>query len=124
MTLIVTKAPSTTTRTRVNFELLQKKNYIRVFFHGHWILFFQRAAWQERDDILFYSSTSKSSQTFRQLFAILHVRWLSPIFNRIACIYLAATLTILGIMNFIKYFLQKYNNAARKVGSPNRGQNL
>ena len=103
MTLIGTKAPATTTTTRVNFELLQKKKiYIRVFFHGHWILFFHRAAWQGRDDILFYSSTSKRSQTFRQLFETLHVRWLSPIFNRIACIYQAAchSMRFITLLNF------------------------
>ena len=36
-------------------------------------------------------TTSTGSRTFRYLFASLHVRWLSRIFNRIACIYQTAT---------------------------------
>ena len=43
------------------------------------------------DHLLFHSTTSTRSQTFRYLFATLHVRWLSHIFIRIACIYQAAT---------------------------------
>ena len=35
--------------------------------------------------------TSTRSQIFRHLFATLHVRWLSHIFNRTACIYQTAT---------------------------------
>ena len=42
--------------------------------------------------IFFHSATSTRSRTFRHLFATLHVRWLSHIFNRNACIYQAATL--------------------------------
>ena len=41
--------------------------------------------------ILFHSTTSTRSRTFRHLFATLHVRWLSHIFNRNACIYQTAT---------------------------------
>ena len=41
--------------------------------------------------LLFHSTTSTHSRTFRHLFAILHVRWLSHIFNRNACIYQTAT---------------------------------
>ena len=43
------------------------------------------------DHLLFHSTTSTSSWTFRHLFATLHVRWLSHIFNRTACIYQTAT---------------------------------
>ena len=53
---------------------------IRVFFHGHW-----RRAGQQRKGgyhLLFHSTTSGRSWTFRHLFATLHVRWLSHIFNR------------------------------------------
>ena len=38
-----------------------------------------------------HSTTFTRSQTFRRLFATLHVRWLSHIFNRSACIYQNAT---------------------------------
>ena len=39
----------------------------------------------------FHSTTSTRSRTFRHLFTTLHVRWLSLIFNRNACIYQTAT---------------------------------
>ena len=63
--------------------------FIRVFFHGHW----QFTGQQENggDHLLSHSTTSNRSQTFRHLFATLHVRWLSYIFNRNACIYQTAT---------------------------------
>ena len=40
---------------------------------------------------LFHSTTSTHSRTLRHLFATLHVRWLSRIFNRNACVYQTAT---------------------------------
>ena len=62
---------------------------IRVFFHEHWRLTGQ---WGKGGDhLLFHFTTSTRSQTFRHLFATLHVRWLSHIFNRTACIYQTAT---------------------------------
>ena len=62
---------------------------IRFFFHGHWRLTVQQG--KGGDHVLFHFTTSTSSQTFRYLFATLHVRWLSPIFNHTACIYQTAT---------------------------------
>ena len=62
---------------------------IRVLFHRHWRLTGQQG--KGGDHLLFHSTTSTRSRTFRHLFATLHVRWLSHIFNRIACIYQAAT---------------------------------
>ena len=62
---------------------------IRVFFHGHWRLTGQQG--KGGDLLLFHSTTSTRSRTFRHLFATLHVRWLSHIFNRNACIYQTAT---------------------------------
>ena len=62
---------------------------IRVFFHGYWRLTGQQG--KGGDHILFHSTTSTRSRTFRDLFATLHVRWLSRIFNRNACVYQAAT---------------------------------
>ena len=62
---------------------------IRVFFHEHWQLTGQQGKGQ--DHILFHSTTSTRSRTFRHSFATLHVRWLSHIFNRNACIYQTAT---------------------------------
>ena len=50
-----------------------------------------RTAGEGRGPSLFHSTTSTRSRTFRHLFATLHVRWLSHIFNRTACIYQAAT---------------------------------
>ena len=62
---------------------------IRVFFHGHWQ--FTGQQWKGGDHVLFYPTTFTSSGTFRHLFATLHVRWLSHIFNCTACIYQTAT---------------------------------
>ena len=62
---------------------------IRVFFHRHWQFTGQQG--KGGDHLLFHSTTSTRSRTFRHLFATLHVRWLSHIFNRTACIYQAAT---------------------------------
>ena len=46
---------------------------------------------EEEDHLLFHSTTSNRSRTLRHSFATLHVRWLSHIFNRNACIYQTAT---------------------------------
>ena len=62
---------------------------VRVFFHRHWRFTGQQE--KEEDHLLFHSTTSTCSRTLRHLFATLHVRWLSHIFNRIACIYQTAT---------------------------------
>ena len=61
----------------------------RNFFHGHW----QLTGQQEKggEILLFHSTTFTRSRTFRHSFATLHVRWLSHIFNRNACIYQTAT---------------------------------
>ena len=59
--------------------------YIRVFFHGHWRLTGQQG--KGGDHLLFHSTTPTRSRAFIHLFATLHVRWLSHIFNRTACIY-------------------------------------
>ena len=61
----------------------------RVFFHRHWRFTGQQG--KGEDHRLFHSSTSTHSRTFRHLFATLHVRWLSRIFNRNACVYQTAT---------------------------------
>ena len=62
---------------------------IRVFYHGYGRLIGQQG--KEKDHLLFHSTTFTRSQTFRHLFATLHVKWLSHIFNRNACIYQTAT---------------------------------
>ena len=62
---------------------------ISVFLHGHWRLTGQQRKGEEYT--LFHSTTSTLSRTFRHLFATFHVRWLSHIFDRIACIYHTAT---------------------------------
>ena len=46
---------------------------------------------REGNHILFHSTTSTWSQTFRHLFATFHVRWLSHIFNCTTCICQTAT---------------------------------
>ena len=80
---------------------------IRVFFHGHWrltgrqgkggdyLLFHSTTSTRSHTFrhlfVLFLSVTSTRSQTFRHLFATLHVRWLWHIFHRTTCFYQAAT---------------------------------
>ena len=62
---------------------------VRAFFHGHW-----RLTGQQRKGghhLLFHSTASSCSRTFRYLFTTSHVRWLSHIFNRNPCIYQTAT---------------------------------
>ena len=61
---------------------------VRVFFHGHWQLTGQQ---RKGGDHLIPLYHFPRSRTFRHLFVTLHVRWLSHIFNRSACIYQAAT---------------------------------
>ena len=75
-----------------NWDIIKKVwkfFFIRVFFHRH-----RRFTGQQGkggNHILFHSTTSTRSQTLRHLFATLHVRWLSRIFNRNACVYQTAT---------------------------------
>ena len=67
---------------------------IYIFFYQGFLsrtLMARRTAGEGRDHLLFYSTTSTCSQTFRHLFATLHVKWLSNNFNRIACIFQTAT---------------------------------
>ena len=77
------------TMKNCQFLLHQDSVNPRVFFHGHWRLTGQQG--KRGDHLLFHSTTSTRSRTFRHLFATLHVRWLSHIFNRTACIYQTAT---------------------------------
>ena len=58
-----------------------------LFFFYHGFLSRTLTNQKGRDHFLFHSTTSIRSRTFRHLFATLHVRWLSHIFNRNACIY-------------------------------------
>ena len=62
---------------------------IRVFFDGQWRLTGQQG--KGGGPSLFYSITSTRSRTFRHLFVTLHVKWISHIFNRTACIYQTTT---------------------------------
>ena len=55
---------------------------IRVFFHQHW---------QLRGQHFHFPLFHFHSLTNIKTFAILHMRWLSHIFNRTACIYQTAT---------------------------------
>ena len=62
---------------------------IRVFFHRHGL--FTEKQGKGEYHLLFHSTTSICSRTLRHLFATLHVRWLSRIFNRNACVYQTAS---------------------------------
>ena len=85
-----------------NRRLAKKRQWsvVVIFFGIFFFLFYQgslsrtltihRAAGEGRDHLLFHSTTSTHSQRFRHLFATLHMRLLSHIFNRSACIYQTA----------------------------------
>ena len=60
---------------------------IRVFFTDT----DNRQQGKGENHLSFHSTTSTRSRTLRHLFATLHVRWLSRIFNRNVCIYQTAT---------------------------------
>ena len=62
---------------------------IRAFFYGDRRLTGQ--LWKGGDHLLYHATTSTCSQTLRHLFATLHVRWISLIFSRHACVYQTAT---------------------------------
>ena len=62
---------------------------VRVFFHRHW--WFTGQQEKGGDHLSFNSTSSSRSLTLRYLFATLHVRWLSHIFNGNACAYQTAT---------------------------------
>ena len=62
---------------------------VRAFFQIHWRFIGQQG--KGGDHLLFHSTNSAHSRTFRYLFATLHVRWLSHIFNCTSCIYKSAT---------------------------------
>ena len=74
--------------------------FYQGFFHRHWR--FRGQQGKEGDHLLFHSTNSTRSQTLRHLFATLHVRWLSRIFNRNACVYQTATRWDLSIYPFIE----------------------
>ena len=59
------------------------------FLHRHWQLAGQQG--KRGDHLLFLSTISTRSRILRHLFATLHMRWLSRIFNRNPCVYQTAT---------------------------------
>ena len=67
--------------------------YINICLSGFssQTLTIHRTAGEGREPSFFHSTTSNRSRTLRPLFATLHVRWLSRIFNRNACVYQTAT---------------------------------
>ena len=82
----------------VFFFLLLFSFSIRVFFHRHWQ--FTGQLGKGGNYVLFHLTTSTRSRTLRHLFATLHVRWLSRIFNRNACACQAATRWDLPLSNY------------------------
>ena len=62
--------------------------YIHIYIINNWgFLFYRRQhrRGKDEDHVLFLSTTSTRSRTFRHLFETLHVRLLPSIFNRIPC---------------------------------------
>ena len=76
------------------FRLFYKKKRLQFFFyqgflHRHWQFTGQQG--KGGNHHLFLSTISTLSQTLRHLVVTLHVRWLSRIFSRNACVYQTAT---------------------------------
>ena len=81
-------------------QTLQEDPVLELLFR-FWIFYYpsflsqtltiHRTARERRRRFLSHSATFIRSRTFRHLFTTLHVRWLSRIFNRIACVSLTAT---------------------------------
>ena len=63
--------------------------FYQGFLHRHWRFTEQQG--KGGNHLLFHSTTSTRSRTMINLFGTLHVRWLSCIFNRNACVYQTAT---------------------------------
>ena len=63
--------------------------FYQGFLHRNWRFTGQQG--KGGDHLLFHSTTSTCSRTLRHLFATLHVRWLSHIFNCNICVYQTAT---------------------------------
>ena len=68
--------------------------FVRSFFFFFFYHGFLHRGWRfsgqqgkRRDHLLFHSTTPTHSRTLRHVFATLHVRWLSRIFNRNAYVY-------------------------------------
>ena len=74
-----------------NFSRLNSCDFFFLsgFLHRHWRFIGQQG--KRGDHLLFHSTTSTRSRTLGHLFATLHVRWLSRIFNLNACVYQTAT---------------------------------
>ena len=64
-------------------------SFYQGFLHRHWQ--FTRQQGKGGDHLLFLSATSTRSQALRHTFATLHLRWLSHIFYRNACVYQTTT---------------------------------
>ena len=85
----------------INFYIVNQCNCYQIFYRNL-IFFLSEFSFKDTDDSqnsrgreggdhrLFHSATSTSSRTLRHLFATLHARWLSRIFNRNACVYQTA----------------------------------
>ena len=77
----------------MNKPLMQYCCWIRVFFYG-----------RKEEPSLFISANFIHSETFRNLFPTLHVKWLPHIFNRTTCNYLPITrwdVLHMGICNWL-----------------------
>ena len=70
-------------------KFLQIFFFHQGFLHRYWRFTGQQG--KRGNHLFFHFTTSTRSRALRHFFATLHVRWLSRIFNRNACVYQAAT---------------------------------
>ena len=103
---------------KIPLQMLQDFFFNQGFLHRHW-----RFTWQQGkrgDHLLFHSTTSTRSQTLRHLFATLHVRWLSCIFNCNACVYQTAVYELPPCLFFTwwidtRFLLERFNIGNRRI---------
>ena len=69
----------------LNVNYLSSFFFYQGFLYRHWRFTGQQG--KGEDHLLFHSTTSTRSRSLRHSFATSHVRWLSRIFNRNACVY-------------------------------------
>ena len=81
-----------------NFSIFDNSIFVNIWSFFFYQGFLSRALTTHKtaeegrgDHLLFHPTTSTRSRTFKHLFATLHVRWLSHISHRNACIYQTAT---------------------------------
>ena len=78
-----------TISSNINGVRMQKFHSSLIFFSLRFFLQFHMPAWEGNGQSLYLPTISAQSQTFRNLFVVLHLRLLRSIINHSACNYQA-----------------------------------